>query len=169
AGSRPWSSTRVLAAFCPMPTASSGSGTWTRRCERWPRWSPTTSATAVWRARWPRNISTRVASRGVCSSRPWPSVWAIQRSDMNLAIDHTTELRHALERSGEPGAAELLEDLPALLGGAEAVGPTVVLTPLNCKRLVYRLQLEPGPGPPSLILKRDEPAGAQPNRLVAAR
>src|SRR6266704_2420333 len=113
AGSRPWYSTRVPAAFCPMPTASSGSGTWTRRCARWPRWSPTTSATAVWRARWPRNTSMRVASWGVCSSRPWPSVWAIQRSDMNPAIDHTTELRHALERSGEPGATELLEALLA--------------------------------------------------------
>ena len=96
-------------------------------------------------------------------------MWAIQRSDMNPAIDHTTELRHALERSGEPGAAELLEALQALLGGAEAVGPTVVLTPLKRKRLVYRLQLEPGPGPRSLILKRDEPARAQLNRLVADR
>ena len=111
----------------------------------------------------------RVASWGVCLSRPWPSVLAIQRSDMNPAIDHTTELRHALERSGEPGAAELLEALQALLGGAEAVGPTVVLTPLKRKRLVYRLQLEPGPGPRSLILKRDEPARAQLNRLVANR
>src|SRR5437016_130718 len=114
-----------------MPTASSGSGTWTRPCARWPRWSPTTSATAVWRARWPRNTSMRVASWGVCSSRPWPSVWAIQRSDMNPAIDHTTELRHALERSGEPGATELLEALQALMGGAEADGPTIALTQLK--------------------------------------
>src|SRR5438876_1153777 len=167
AGSRRWCSTRVPAAFCPMPTASSGSGTWTRRCARWPRWSPTTSATAVWRARWPRNISMPVASWGVCSSRPWPSVWAIQRSDMNLAIDHTTELRHALERSGEPGATELLEALQALLGSAEVAGPTIGLTQLN--RRVYRLQLEPGPGPRSLILKRSEPAIAQLNRLVAER
>src|SRR3989449_4861747 len=167
AGSRPWCSTRVPAAFCPMPTASSGSGTWTRRCARWPRWSPTTSATAGWRARWPRNTSMPVAAWGVCSSRPWPSVWAIQRSDMNPAIDHTTELRHALERSGEPGATELLEALQALLGGAEADGPTIALTQL--KGRVYRLQLEPGPGPRSLILKRSEPAIAHLNRLVAER
>src|SRR5437762_6663739 len=166
AGSRPWCSTRVPAAFCPMPTASSGSGTWTRRRARWPRWSPTTSATAVWRARWPRNTSMPVASWGVCSSKPWPSVWAIQRSDMDAAIEHTTELRHALERSGEPGAAELLEALQALLG-AEADGPTIALTQL--KRRVYRLQLKPGPGPRSLILKRSEPAIAQLNRLVAER
>src|SRR3989475_5636430 len=163
AGSRPWCNTRVPAAFCPMPTASSGSGTWTRRCARWPRWSPTTSATAVWRARWPRNTSMRVASWGVCSSRPWPSVWVIQRSDMNPAIDHTTELRHALERSGEPGAAELLEALQALLGGAEADGPTIALTQL--KRRVYRVDLGPGPGPRSLILRRSEPTIAQLNRL----
>src|SRR5256886_2034094 len=167
AGSRPWYSTRVPAAFCPMPTASSGSGTWTRRCARWPRWSPTTSATAVWRARWPRNTSMRVASWGVCSSRPWPSMWAIQRSDMNLAIDHTTELRHALERSGEPGATELLEALQALLGGAEADGPTIALTQL--KRRVYRVDFGPGPGPRSLILKRSEPMIAQLNRLAAER
>src|SRR5437899_10682503 len=167
AGSRPWCSTRVPAAFCPMPTASSGSGTWTRRCARWPRWSPTTSATAVWRVRWPRNTSMRVASWDVCSSRPWPGVWAIQRSEMNPAIDHTTELRHALERSGEPGATELLEALQALPGGAEAAGPTIALTQL--KRRVYRLQLEPGPGPRSLILKRTEPAIAHLNRLVAER
>src|SRR2546427_10654797 len=160
-------STRVPAAFCPMPTASSGSGTWTRRCARWPRWSPTTSATAVWRARWPRNISMPVASWGVCSSRPWPSVWAIQRSDMNLAIDHTTELRHALEHSGEPGATELLEALQALLGGAEADGPTIALTQL--KRRVYRVDFGPGPGPRSLILKRSEPMIALLNRLVAER
>ncbi len=85
---------------------------------------------------------------------------------MNAAIDHTTELRHALERSGEPGAAELLEALQALLG-AEADGPTIALTQL--KRRVYRLQLKPGPGPRSLILKRSEPAIAQLNRLVAER
>jgi len=63
-----------------------------------------------------------VASWGVCSSRPWPSVWAIQRSDMNLAIDHTTKLRHALERSGEPGATELLEALQTLLGAPRPTG-----------------------------------------------
>src|SRR2546421_1336002 len=166
AGSRPWYSTRVPAAFCPMPTASSGSGTWTRRCARWPRWSPTTSATAVWRARWPRNISTRVAWWGVCSSRLWPNAWAIQRSDMSLAIDHTTELRHALESRGEPGVTELFEALQALVGGAEAV-PTIGLTQLKSR--VYRLQLEPSPGPRSLILKRSEPAIAQINRLVAER
>src|SRR3989475_11541092 len=89
------------------------------------------------------------------------------RSDMNPAIDHTTELRHALERSGEPGATELLEALQALLGSAEAAGPTIALTQL--KRRVYRLQLEPGPGPRSLILKRSEPAIAHLNRLVAER
>ena len=94
-------------------------------------------------------------------------MWAIQRSDMNPAIDHTTELRHALERSGEPGATELLEALQALLGSAEAAGPTIALTQL--KRRVYRLQLEPGPGPRSLILKRSEPAIAHLNRLVAER
>ena len=93
-------------------------------------------------------------------------MWAIQRSDMNPAIDHTTELRHALERSGEPGAAELLEALQALLG-AEADGPTIALTQL--KRRVYRLQLKLGSGPRSLILKRSEPAIAQLNRLVAER
>src|SRR2546427_11942657 len=71
------------------------------------------------------------------------------RSDMNPAIDHTTELRHALERRGEPGATELLEALQALLGGAEAAVPTIGLTQL--KRRVYRLQLKPGPGPRSLI------------------
>src|SRR5438552_1857273 len=167
AGSRPWYSTRVPAAFCPMPTASSGSGTWTRRCAPWPRLSPTTSATAVWRARWPRNTSMRVASWGVCSSVRWPSVSAIQRSDMNPAIDHTTELRHALERSGEPGATELLEALQALLGGAEADGPTIALTQL--KRRVYRVDFGPGPGPRSFILKRSEPMIALLNRLVAER
>src|SRR5436309_15388892 len=97
----------------------------------------------------------RVASWGVCSSKPWPSVWAIQRSDMNAAIDHTTELRHALERSGEPGAAELLEALQALLG-AEADGPTIALTQL--KRRVDRLQPKPGPGPRSLVPNASEPA-----------
>src|SRR5437667_9008779 len=167
AGSRPWYSTRVPAAFCPMPTASSGSGTWTRRCARWPRWSPTTSATAVWRARWPRNTSMRGASWGMCLSVRWPSVSAIQRSDMNPAIDHTTELRHALERSGEPGATELLEALQALLGGAEADGPTIALTQL--KRRVYRVDFGSSPGPRSLILKRSEPTIAQLNRLVAER
>src|SRR3989454_10324298 len=109
----------------------------------------------------------RVVSWGVCSSGPWPSVWAMQRSDMNPAIDHTTELRHALERSGEPGATELLEALQVLLGGAEAAVPTIGLTQLN--RRVYRLQLEPGPGPPSLILKRREPTIAQLHRLVPER
>src|SRR3989449_11147726 len=54
-----------------------------------------------------------------------------------------------------------------LLGSAGAVGPTIGLTQL--KRRVYRLQLEPGPGPRSLILKRSEPAIAQLNRLVAER
>jgi len=86
---------------------------------------------------------------------------------MNLAIDHTTELRHALESCGEPGAAELLEALQALLGSAEAAGPTIALTQL--KRRVYRLQLKPGPGPRSLILKCSEPAIAELNRLVAER
>src|SRR3989442_1585722 len=86
---------------------------------------------------------------------------------MNPAIDHTTELRHALERSGEPGATESLEALQVLLGGAEAAVPTIGLTQLN--RRVYRLQLEPGPGPRSLILKRSEPTIAQLNRLVAER
>ncbi len=94
-------------------------------------------------------------------------MWAIQRSDMNLAIDHTTELRHALERSGEPGATELLEALQALLGGAEADAPTIALTQL--KRRVYRVDFGPGPGPRSLILKRSEPMIAQLNRLVAER
>src|SRR5438445_3024108 len=108
-----------------------------------------------------------VASWGVCSSRPWPSVWAIQRSDMNPAIDHTTELRHALERSGEPGATELLEALQGVRWSGQAAGPTSALTQL--KRRVYRIELGPGPGPRSLILKRSEPAIAQLNRLVAER
>ncbi len=86
---------------------------------------------------------------------------------MSLAIDHTTELRHALESRGEPGVTELFETLQALLGGAEAAVPTIGLTQLN--RRVYRLQFEPGPGPRSLILKRSEPAIAQLNRLVAER
>jgi len=86
---------------------------------------------------------------------------------MSPAVDLATELRHTLERSGEPGAAELLEALQVLLGGAEAAVPTIGLTQLN--RRVYRLQLEPGPGPRSLILKRSEPAIAQLNRLVAER
>ena len=86
---------------------------------------------------------------------------------MSLAIDHTTELRHALERSGEPGATELLEALQALLGGAEADGPTIALTQL--KRRVYRVDFGPGPGPRSLILKRSEPMIALLNRLVAER
>src|SRR5207245_8929604 len=89
------------------------------------------------------------------------------RSYRNLAIAHPTELRHALESCGEPGAAESLEALQVLLGGAEAAVPTIGLTQLN--RRVYRLQLEPGPGPRSLILKRSEPAIAQLNRLVAER
>src|SRR5438445_615256 len=100
-----------------------------------------------------------VASWGVCSSRPWPSVWAIQRSDMNPAIDHTTELRHALERSGEPGATELLEALQALLGSAEAAGPTIALTQL--KRRVYRPHLQPPEKPMALrdrLLDRLYPA-----------
>ena len=86
---------------------------------------------------------------------------------MNAAIDHTTELRHALERSGEPGATELLEALQALLGGAEADGPTIALTQL--KRRVYRVDFGPGPGPRSLILRRSEPMLAELNRLVAER
>ncbi len=77
------------------------------------------------------------------------------------------ELGRALEGSGEPGAAELREALGALLGGTFAPGKTIGLTPL--KRSVYRLQLEPGLGPTSLILKRDEPLLAQLNRLVALR
>src|SRR2546427_542575 len=108
-----------------------------------------------------------VSSWGGCSSRPWPSAWAIPPSDMSPAVDLATELRHALERSGEPGAAELLEALQVLLGSAEAAVPTIGLTQLN--RRVYRLQLEPGPGPRSLILKRSEPAIAHLNRLVAER
>src|SRR5438034_9560678 len=86
---------------------------------------------------------------------------------MSPAVDLATELRHALESRGEPGVTELFEALQALLGGAEAAVPTIGLTQLN--RRVYRLQLEPGPGPRSLILKRSEPAIAQLNRLVAER
>src|SRR5256885_1681748 len=121
----------------------------------------------------PRSPSSRASASDVTTKNgrpvwgPWPSVWAIQRSDMNLAIDHTTELRHALERSGEPGATELLEALQALLGGAEADGPTIALTQL--KRRVYRVDFGPGPGPRSLILKRSEPMIALLNRLVAER
>src|SRR5439155_384097 len=69
--------------------------------------------------------------------------------------------------SGKPGATELLEALQALLGGAEADGPTIALTQL--KRRVYRVDFGPGPGPRSLILKRSEPTIAQLNRLVAER
>src|SRR2546422_4673348 len=108
-----------------------------------------------------------VSSCGGCSSWPWPSAWAIPPSTMSPAVDLATELRHALERSGEPGAAELVEAVQVLLGSADAAGPTIGLTQL--KRRVYRLQLEPGPGPRSLILKRSEPAIAQLNRLVAER
>src|SRR5438445_12984474 len=86
---------------------------------------------------------------------------------MTPAIDHTTELRHALDRCGEPGATELLEALQAVLGGAEADGPTIALTQL--KRRVYRVDFGPGPGPRSLILRRSEPTIAQLNRLVAER
>src|SRR5437773_4570853 len=108
-----------------------------------------------------------VASWGVCLSRPWPSAWAIQRSDMSLTVDLATELRHVLERSGEPGATELLEALQALLGGAESAGAPIGLTQI--KRRVYRLEFGSSPEPRSLILKRSEPAIAQLNRLVAER
>src|SRR5438309_9957610 len=86
---------------------------------------------------------------------------------MNPATDHTTELRHALERSGEPGAAELLEAVQALIGRADEVGLTIGLTQL--KRRVYRVDFGPGPGPRSLILRRSEPMLAELNRLVAER
>src|SRR5881396_3028557 len=108
-----------------------------------------------------------VSSWGGCSSWPWPSAWAIPPSDMSPAVDLATELRHALERSGEPGAAELLEALQVLLGGAESAGAPIGLTQI--KRRVYRLEFGSSPEPRSLILKRSEPAIAQLNRLVAER
>ncbi|PYQ08820.1 MAG: hypothetical protein DMF83_05495 [Acidobacteria bacterium] len=86
---------------------------------------------------------------------------------MSPATGLATELGQALKGSGEPGTAELLEALLALLDGTEGAGKAIGLTPL--KGLVYRLQLEPGPGPRSLILKRREPVLAQLNRLVADR
>src|SRR5256712_8823969 len=82
---------------------------------------------------------------------------------MSPPLDLGSELRHALE----PGGAEVLDALQALLGGAEAAGPMIGLTQL--KRRVYRIELGPGPGPRSLILRRSEPAIAQLNRLVADR
>jgi len=86
---------------------------------------------------------------------------------MSPAVDLGSELRCTLEGRGEPGAIELLEALQALLGGAERAERAIDLTAL--KRRVYRLELGPGPGPRSLILKRTEPAIAQLNRLVADR
>jgi hypothetical protein len=86
---------------------------------------------------------------------------------MGTPVDLGNDLGQALERRGEPGAAELLDALQAFLGGAEGAGQTIGLVPL--KRRVYRLDLGPGAGPRSLILKRTDPAIAQLSRLVADR
>jgi hypothetical protein len=86
---------------------------------------------------------------------------------VNPAIELGSDLRHALERRGEPGATELLGALQELAGGADLAGRTIGLTQL--KRRVYRLETEHGGGRRSLILKRSEPAIAELNRLVADR
>ncbi len=85
---------------------------------------------------------------------------------MSAAVN-VDELRSTLEAREEPGVAELLEAVHAILPDAGAAEWASELTPL--KRRVYRLRLEERHGARSVILKRSEPPIAQLNRFVAER
>jgi phosphotransferase family enzyme len=80
-------------------------------------------------------------------------------------LDLRGGLRHALEESGEPGAAELYDFLRELLDGDDPADRVRSLRRLKAR--VFRLEAE-APWR-SIVLKRLEPSVAQRNRLIAER
>jgi thiamine kinase-like enzyme len=86
---------------------------------------------------------------------------------MTEVLDLRGGLRHALETSGEPAAAELCDFLRELLDGGDPVDRVHSLCRLKSR--VLRLRIATGTPWRSVVLKRLEPSVAQRNRLIAER
>src|SRR2546422_4200505 len=86
---------------------------------------------------------------------------------MTEMLDLRGGLRHALEESGEPGAAELYDFVRELLDGDDPADRVHSLRRLKAR--VFRLEIAAGTSWRSMVLKRLEPSVAQRNHLVAER